>query len=876
MRTLFSRLLDLVLRRQREDRLAVEIQAHLDLLVDEHIANGMSPADARLAARKAFGGVDQTKMRYRDQRGLPMLDALGQDIRYSVRMLGKQRALTSAAVLALGIGLGANNVMFTMLNALLLRDAPVPDGHSVISLLTYDTAAARIRGVSYPDFQDWRAGLTSVEGLLASRSRTATLGDEGLAPDHISITHLSGGAFGILRLTPSLGRDFLPEEDTAGAAPVIILSDALWQRRYGGEPSILGRTVMVADVATTIVGIMPAGEAFPFASDAWQPLTLNPGVTTQTRDTRTLTVLGRMRPGHTLGTVRAELDTVMAGLLAEHPDTNKAIVSRVDTFAESQNGGWWRVLPALILAAGLVLLVACANTANLLLARAAGRSREIALRVSLGATRSRIVRQLMVESLVLAMAAGLVGYLVSIAGITFVESTMRNVTTPYWVKYSMDARVLAVFGALCLMAPILFGLLPALHLSKNRGGQLFKEGTTRSPGGRRIQRWTGGLVVAEIGLSLIVLVCTGILVRTMFYIRDADRAIDLDHLVKAEISLPSRYASADARLAFVNRLNDRLRSNPAIAAASVASAPPLTGVPAHALELRDRPLAAGEVGPDVGFVTVASDYFNALGLSLIRGRMFTDGDGAEAAIVNRRFANTYLPGTDPLGRQIRLIDKSVTDGEGKWLTIVGVSPDVRQTVVTEATPTVYLPYRGEPMTRMVLVARTSERDGDAVAAMREELRAADPGIPLTAVQTAAQMLSVRFFTHNLASGIFIALGLVALLVSAGGLYVMTAHAVATRTQEIGVRMAVGAPAWSISWLIGRRALLLIGLGCGAGVAGAYASLGVMRVFIAETEARDWEFMALVAALLASIALTAALVPALRAARLDPVVALRHE
>ncbi|MEO8679354.1 MAG: ABC transporter permease, partial [Vicinamibacterales bacterium] len=526
MRAFLSRMFDFVFRRQREARLSAEIQAHLDLLTDEHLARGMSPENARLAARKSFGGVDQVKEVYRDQRGLPLVDMLGQDVRYSIRMLGKERALTITAVLALGIGLGANNVTFTMVNGLFFRTVAVPNGHEIVTLGTRDLERARNLGVSYPEFQDWKAEVRSIAALVAYRSRSVTIGDEGIAPDQITVGHLSDGRFQMLGISPQLGRDFRSEEDVAGGPPVVILSHALWQRRYAGDPAIIGRTVKIAEIPTTVIGIMPAGEAFPSSSDAWQSMAQHPDVPTQPRSTRNLLVYGRLSPGQTIAGAQVELTAIGERQERQYPDTNKGIRPSVRSFASANNAGWWQVLPALIVAAGLVLLIACANTANLLLARAAGRSREIALRVALGATRARIVRQLMIESLVLAVAAGIVGWLVSMAGIAFVEYTMRNVSKPYWIRFTMDARVLAFLAGLCLIAPLLFGLLPALHLSKNRAGELLKDGGQRSTGGRRIQRWTGGLVVAEIGLSLIVLAFTGILIRTMVSISEADRVVD--------------------------------------------------------------------------------------------------------------------------------------------------------------------------------------------------------------------------------------------------------------------------------------------------------------------------------------------------------------
>lgn len=878
MRTFISRLLDLLLRRQREDRLSEELQAHLDLLADEHIARGMSPAEARLAARRSFGGVDQIKEAYRDQRGLPLIDGLVQDLRYSVRMMGRERALTLTAVVTLGIGIGANNTVFTMFNAFLLRDLPVRNGHELVAIGTRNIELSRPGGVSLPEFREWQTELRSVRSLLAHRTRQAGLRGDGAAPELIWLNHLSERSFAILGLSPQLGRTFTPDEERAGAPPTVVIADALWKRRYGSDPAILGRSVLIGDTPVTVIGVMPAGESFPAISDAWQPLAQMPGLLAQPRTTRNLSLLARRVPGATMATVRQEMAAIGERDATLHPDTNKVVRPRVETVAEFHNGGWWQVLPALILVAGLVLLIACANTANLLLARAAGRSREIALRVSLGATRGRIVRQLMIESVTLAIAAGGVAWLVSVAGIRYVEHTMRNVSVrPRWTDFTMDAQVLMFLAGLCLVTPILFGLLPAWHLSRTKGGELLKEGG-RGSTSRRLHRWTSGLVVAEIALSLVVLTCTGILIRTMLSLRDADRVIDADHLITAGLTLPASYKTADQRLDFVTRFGDRLRANPSIAAASLASTMPLSGIfPLRRLGLPGAPVTTAPGGPEIGVISVGAGYFESLGVAVLRGRAFDHGDrlGAPVAIVNRRFADAHFPNADPIGQQIQAVEAG-KESAAAWLTIVGVSPSVRQAVVTEGTPVVYVPYRGEPLPRLDVIVRAAGSTAAAMPALREELKAVDDTIALFNPQTTEEMLSVRLFTHNLTAGLFIALGFVALLVSTAGLYVITAHAVTIRTQEIGVRLAVGAPAGAITWMIARHATALIVVACAIGAAAAYGSRDLMKGFVAQAAASDWMLPAAIAALLGGIALAAAMVPARRAAHLDPVAALRHE
>ena len=817
---------------------------------------------------------------------------LWQDLRFAARLLIKDKWFTLVAATALALGIGVNATVFTFVNAVLIRGLPFSEPDRIMALGTRDPVRDRDMGVSYLDFKDWRAATRTFANLAAFDENTMNVSDEGRPPERLRGAFMSANTFKLIGQRPLVGRDFLPEDDRPGAPAVVILGGGVWKSRYGSDPSIVGRTIRVNDVPSVVIGVMPDGFKFPENSDLWQPLALIPDLEKQKRNARGLDVFGRLADGVTPAQAQAELLGVGARLTHDFPDTNKDARPLVETFNAHVNGGRIKaVFLSLMGAVAFVLLIACANVANLLLARSAHRSREISVRVSLGATRWRIVRQLLIESVLLALISGALGLAISIVGIRLFDAATQDVGKPYWIQFTMDGRVFAYLAAICLGTGMVFGLAPALHVSKTDVNEVLKEGGRASSAGTRANRWTGALIIVELALTLVLLAGAGFMMRSFLVLYRMDPGVETSHLLTMELALPDRkYPAMAQRTAFYQRLEERLRGNPRIQSASVASNLPLRGGFTRRLAVDGRPLASGEQPPIVTMVTIDPRYFDTVGLSLVRGRAFTDADGLpghETAIVNQRFVQMHFAHDDPIGRRI-VLTMDLAGGAAPTgdipisltATIVGVAPIVRQRNAQQRDPdpVAYLPFRADPRGFMTLMARSQGDPAALTAVLREEVRAIDADLPLFSIRTMDQNLAQERWPFRVFGTMFGIFAAIALMLSAVGLYAVTAYSVTQRTQEIGVRMALGAQSAQVMWLFLRRALFQLGIGLTIGIAGA---LGVGKIFestrlLIQTTGRDPITIVSIALLLAVVALAASLWPARRATRLDPLAALRRE
>jgi putative ABC transport system permease protein len=817
---------------------------------------------------------------------------LWQDVQFALRLLLKDKWFSLVAVIALALGIGVNAAVFTFVNAVLIRGLPYEDSDRLMALNSRDSVRDRNMGVSYLDFKDWAAATKTFSGLAAYGGSTINLSDEGRAPERFNGANVSGHTFKLLRQAPLLGRDFLPEDDRPGAPAVLLISAKVWKNRYGNDPAVIGRTVRVNDLPTIIVGVMPDGFGFPFNTEAWQPLASIPNLETQKRNARGFQVLGRLAPEVSQDQATAEMIAIGGRLATDYPDTNKDIQPFVQTINQSQNGGPIRaVFLSLMGAVAFVLLIACANVANLLLARSAHRSREISVRVSIGASRWRIIRQLLVESVLLALIAGVLGLGLSLFGIKMFDQATVDAGRPYWIQFTMDGRVFAFLAAICLGTGIIFGLAPALHVAKTDVNEVLKEGGRSGSAGIRVRRWSTALIIGELALTLALLAGAGFMMRNFFTLYRFDLGIDTSKLTTTALALPERkYESLEQRLAFYQRLQERLEGNPQVRSVSVASNLPMQGGFARRLEIAGKPLASGEQAPTVTMLTIDPRYFETLGLPLIRGRVFTQADGApgqETAIINTRFAQLHFAGEDPVGRRITLsidlaggappaggIPTSLT------ATIVGIAPIVRQRDFTtrDPDPIAYLPYRMDPRAFMTLIARSDSDPNALMPILREELRAIDADLPLFNVRTMDAILAQMRWPFRVFGSMFALFAGIALVLSAVGLYAVTAYSVSQRTAEIGVRMALGAQSNQVAWLFLRRAFFHVAVGLTLGIAAAF---GVGKIFesanlLVQNNGRDPVTIASIAVILASVALGACFWPARRATRLDPVIALRRD
>jgi len=801
------------------------------------------------------------------------------DVRLAARLLLKDRWYTAVAVLALGLGIGVNSTIFTFVNAVLLRGLPYQDSHRIMYLqLTNPGANLRNVWLSYPDYETWRQQARSFEDLAAFRSGTINVNDAERPAERALGAWITANTFGLLGQQPLFGRTFMAGEDAPGAQPVVIIGYGLWQTRYGSDPAILGRTIRVNETPARIVGVMPQGMKFPSTAELWVPLV--PDAAARKRTTRTLGVFGRLRPGVSRAQAQAEMATIARAIAAAHPETNKGYEAVVMPYNDRYNGGEIRrVFLVLMGAVALVLLIACANVANLLLARSASRAREMALRVSLGATRWRVVRQLLVESVLLGCVAGIFGLGISIVGVRLFDQALRSVNKPYWIQFTMDATVFAFLAGICVLTGILFGLAPALQVSRANVNELLKEGGRSGGSGVRARRFSSAMVVAEVALTIVLLVAAGLMVRSYMKLQALEMGFDSRNVLGGSIALlEPRWNEADARIRFEEHLLERVRALPAVASATAASGFPLSGGQQLRIEIEGQPVAERVNAPQVFTLAIGNDYFPTLGVSLRRGREFAAGDGqpgAEVAIVNERFAAQFFGGRDPIGRRFRFLPE---DRTLPWLTIVGVAPSIRQSNPQEVVPepVAYQPFRQDPPRTIALIVRTSAAPTSVAAGLRDAVREVTPDQPLYNLKTYDELLEEFSWLWRVFSTLFAVFAIIALVLSAIGLYAVTAYSVAQRTQEIGVRIALGAERGQVSWMILRRGLAQLGIGVAIGLTGAWFVSGILDQLLVQLSARDPVTFLAITGLLLAITVLACLVPARRAMRVNPSVALRSE
>jgi putative ABC transport system permease protein len=811
--------------------------------------------------------------------------SLWQDVRYAIRLLVKDKWFTLVAAIALALGIGVNNTVFTFVNAVLIRGLPFDDPDRIMSLGTRD-ARNRDRGLSYLEFQDWRDGTKAFTGMAAFSGQTMNVSDEGRAPERFGGPYISGNAFRLIGERPILGRDFLPEDDRPGAAPVVILGNGVWKNRYGSDPNVIGRTVKINELPMTVIGVMPEGFKFPVNADLWIPVVHLAGLAQQKRDARNFEVFARLAPGVTIAQAQAELKPIADRLAHDFPETNKDVKPTVMTFNDRYNGGQIKLIFLTLMGAvGFVLLIACANVANLLLARSANRAREISVRVSLGATRFRIVRQLLVESVLLALVSGVLGFGLSIIGIRLFDAAVADVGKPYWIKFTLDGRVFAFLAAICLGTGFVFGLAPALHVSKTDINEVLKEGG-RSGSGLRARRWTSTLIIVELALTLVLLAGAGYMVRSFIVLYQRDVGTETSHLLTMRLQLPNRkYPTPEQRRDFYKRLDDRLSALGNVKASTITTNPPMGGGNPRLLAVEGREPAPGEQPQTVTQVMIGPRYFETVGLTMVRGRSFNDVDGTPGqanAIVNQRFVAMHFPNEDPIGRRIRLTN----DGPGPVgasptptvVTIVGISPTVRQRNFQEVLPdpVVYLPLRSEPPPFAMLMIRTPGDPSALTPAVREEVRVIDPDLPLFGIMTLDAALAQGRWMFQVIGTMFATFAFIALALSAVGLYAVTAYSVSQRTQEIGVRMALGAQAAQVWWLILRGTIIQLVVGLTLGIAGGFGVGKLLSSVLVQSNARDAVTLSSIAVLLTIVSIVACFWPARKATRLDPVCALRYE
>lgn len=821
------------------------------------------------------------------RRRLPGFSGLWQDVRYASRILRKQPGFAATIVLTLGLGIAANTTVFTIVNGALLRELPFEDADRIVSLGVRNLGNAQSQGsgLSYADFQDWRAAQRTFEGIGAAAEDGVDVSDNDRPAVRVRGAYVSWDTFALIRQRPALGREFSEADDRPGAAPVVILGEAVWRTRYLSDPRILGSTIRVDGVPSTIIGVMPQGFGFPLRAEIWVPLiTLQENARTS-RSNRLLEGVGRLRPGVSYEQAAAELSGITTALAEQYPASNRNTAPRVEPLRTGIGAPILGVVVALLGAVAFVLLIACANTANLLLAQAAERTRDVAVRLALGASRWRIVRQLLVESLVLATVAAVLGLGLSYGGIQIFWSFAAQSAPPYWLRFPIDRAVFAHLAMICLGSSILCGLVPAWQASRSAIVATLNDMGRTSAGGRSGRRWTGAFVVAQVALALVLLTGATLMIQNLLNRMRTDIGVDTGRLVQMELSLSTRtYDTPERRLLFYQQLEEGLASNGNTKAA-LASHAPASGAEVRRPLIEGRSPADAGALPPVSVMNVGHRYFEVVGTLLAQGRMFTAADmrtGSEAVIVNQQFAKTYFRDESVIGQRMRLALPNSTgngpEGASGWLTVIGVVGNVRQRQLRsgEFDPVLYVPYAIDSLPTMSILARSDFDLASTVAVIRDQVRALDPELPVFNISTVQESLSVNRWPQRVFGSMFGIFALIALSLATVGLYAVTAYAVSRRTREIGVRVALGADPRQVWWAVTGPTLRQLALGLLMGLAGAAAVAAVLPAMVVGTTGANPLTLIGVAILMLVVGIAACVIPGLRATRLDPIAALRSE
>jgi putative ABC transport system permease protein len=804
-----------------------------------------------------------------------------EDVRFGLRTLAKNPGFTTVAITALALGIGVNGTVFSLANAVLFKNLPFANSDQILYIVTTNpTKPHWWWAFSYPDFRVLKDQLKSFEEIGASTQVSANISDRTASPEGYNGARISVNTFSLLGQKPVAGRDFVPADQEPGAAPVAILSYKVWENRYGKDPSVIGRSVRLDEVPTTIIGVMPSRLDFPRETQVWKPLTPS-AADYDKRENRRFILFGRLAPHIGMKAASAEADTIMKRLAAEYPITNKDIGARVIDYNDyfDNEGEIRMIFLAMLGAVGFVLLIACANVANLQLARAVSRMREISIRVALGAGRWRIVRQLLIESVMLSIAGGAIGFLLAIWGIRMFDATISAQGKPASIDFTMDLRALLYLAAITLSTGLVFGLAPALRLSKLDVNTALKDGGRGASGGGRGKYLSGLLVVIEMTLAVVLLAGAGLMIRSFMNAYRADLGINTTHILTMSLDLPkASYQRPDQLRAFYDRLKIRLDSTPGVEVSTVTTNIPLSGSWSFSCEIEGEPQPDARRRPNVDAILTTPDYFRVMGDQILAGRDFTAADGTPASltvIVNRQFAQSFWHDENVLGKRLRFYKTDIAE---PWLTVVGVVPDISQDNQSRAkrSPLIYLPFRFEVSYDPFVAARTSVPPSTLKEVFRREVAAIDDNLPVLNLRTMEEQLERRNWPYRVFGSMFAIFAAIALALASVGLYAVMAHSVSQRTQEIGVRIALGARDRNILRLVFSEGMSQLAIGLVLGLAAALAVTKILKTLLVDVSPSDPLTFVSVALVLSAAAGLGCLIPARRAMRVDPVEALRHD
>ena len=875
LRTLLARIRAMLRGVKLDESLDAEMRSHLEMLAEEKVRRGMTPEEARYAARCEFGGVEQNKQAYREQRGIPFLETLVQDVRFAVRLFAKSPGFAAIAILTLALGIGANTAIFSVVDAVLLRPLPYKDPARLVWATEHFPFGPST--VVSADFPAWRDRNHVFEQMAASGGTSgANLTGIG-EPARVSITNVTSDFFPMLGVRPIVGRLFLADEAKRGQEHVALLNETLWRNRFAADPRVIGQTIRLDDTAYTIVGVIPA--SMRPQADLWTPFAMDSEIfSPHSPRWMMLSAVGRMKPGVQVSQTQSDLQVLAQEMDKEYPpeasqfrrNLRVEVIPLHELFVQNVRS----LLLILLAATAFVLLIACANVANLLLARGVARGREIAVRTALGAGRMRLVRQLLTEGLVLVLVGGLLGTLI---GLWATRILRQLIPANLPVEVGLDPRILAFSAAIAGISLLLFGVAPALIASRSDVNETLKEGGLRLWANSRTNRVRGLMSAVEIALSLILMVGAGLLVRSFVRLTDVDLGFDPHGLLVATVERPVTPGTFNSsqHAAFFEATLERIRNLPGVKAAALTERYPLGPLRNATLQLRVQGAENFRPPQPILITAVSPEYFQVMKVRLLSGRAFSNADVTAAqpvVILNKRLARLMFGNRDPLGQRIAFGDSSAP-----WTEIVGVVDEMRQDALEqEPAPEVFVPFQQHPTFAMSIVLRTDSSPELLANSVRSAVESIDKNQPVSEVaamdEVVAQSVAPRRFRMSLV-GLF---AILAFLLAMIGIYGVIAYSCTQRTYEFGIRVALGAERKDIFRIILWQALVITAFGVAIGVAGAIGLTRYLASLLYTVKPTDPLTFVIVAAALTVVALLAAYLPARRALRVDPIAALRHE
>lgn len=811
------------------------------------------------------------------------MNTLLKDIRYGVRSLLKHPGFTAIVVLTLAVGIGASSAIFSVVNTVLLRPLPYRQAQRIAVIQELDATGRKVQATP-ANFLDWRAQNTVFEQLAAILTRPANLALADQA-ERIDLAMTSANFFSVFGTDPARGRFFIPTDEQAGHASIVVISHSLWQRRFGGDESLVGKPITLDGNTYTVVGIAPAGFQYPDKTDVWvPPYRLAPALSermdpTQVRGFGMLAVVGLLRPGVPLTQAASEIETITARLRQQYPETNNRRFNRVVSLHNHLVGETGPMLLLLFGAVGFVLLIACANVANLLLASAATRQREMAIRTALGASRLRVMQQLLTESLLLALTGGVIGLLLSLWGVAAITRLLPR-DFPRLGEINLDWRVLGFTLLASVLTGILFGFAPALQISKSDVQESLKESGRGSSGSLRHHRLRSLLIVGEVALSVVLLVGAGLLFRSFLQLQAVNAGFTPQQVLTMRLSpAGSKYTRDADYIKFYNEVMQRAAAIPGVQSVGAINTLPLDKGPTAGFRIEGRPPLTIDKWPGGNYRTVSTDYFRAMNIPIVQGRAFNDRDVETAPpvmMINEALAKRDFPNENPIGKRINLGNNDAK-GQPVWWEIVGVAADVRSIELREAAiPEFYLSALQDTFRNMFVVVRTTVEPTSVAASVRQIAGEVDKSAAVSDVKTMEHIVNDAVTQPRFNLFLLALFSVIALLLSAAGIYGVTAYSVTQRTHEFGIRMALGAQVGDVLRMVLRQGMLLISIGIAVGLLAAFGLTRLLRSLLYGVSVTDPGTFIAITVLLAFVALVACYIPARRATKVDPLIALRYE